>query len=69
MLLECFILALNRFRCPLTELASRYSPETTPNFDIFLPRWLAQHNQSVFGMLYFAGVVFTLYYYYQSLNR
>jgi hypothetical protein len=57
---ECAILALNQFRCPLTDLASHYTSDWTANFDIFLPLWLAQHNQSIFGTLFFAGVLFVL---------
>jgi len=57
---ECAILALNQFRCPLTDLASRYTSDRTANFDIFLPLWLARHNQPIFGTLFFAGVLFVL---------
>jgi len=44
-LVEGVVLAQNRFRWPLSDLAARYCSECTPNFDIFLPRWLAQHNR------------------------
>ena len=33
---------------PLTLLARRYSASRQNNFDIFLPNWLARHNQLVF---------------------
>ena len=33
-LLECAVLALNRMRCPLTDLASRYTEARQDNFDI-----------------------------------
>jgi hypothetical protein len=55
---ECVILALNRMRCPLTGVAARYTDDRRANFDIFLPRWLAQHNKLIFGSLYLAGIVF-----------
>jgi len=60
-LAECAILAINHFHCPLTNLAARYTAERTANFDIFLPEWLARHNQSVFGALFVAGGLFTLW--------
>ena len=57
-LAEVVVLALNSMRCPLTEVAARYTEDRRPNFDIFLPEWLAKHNKVVFGALYTAGVAF-----------
>ena len=51
-LAECAILALNRGRCPLTDLAAHYTPDRSPNFDIYLPTWLAAHNKAIFGALF-----------------
>lgn len=59
-LIECVILAANRGRCPLTDLAGRYTKVREDNFDIYLPHWLARHNQAIFGMLFVAGEVFLL---------
>jgi len=59
-LVEVAVLALNDMRCPLTAVAARYTVDRRPNFDIFLPEWLARHNKVVFGTLYVAGVVFAL---------
>jgi hypothetical protein len=50
--LECGVLAVNRWRCPLTDLAAKYTAERWPNFDIYLPRWLARHNKMIFGALF-----------------
>ena len=52
---ECAVLAFNGGRCPLTDLAARFTTERAANFDIYLPRWLAQHNQQLFGALFVAG--------------
>lgn len=57
---EVLVLALNRWRCPLTAVAARYTDDRRENFDIYLPLWLARHNQRVFGSLYVAGVVFAV---------
>jgi hypothetical protein len=59
-LVEVLILALNRMRCPLTDVAGRYTDAREPNFDIYLPRWLARHNKLIFGSLYALGVALTL---------
>jgi len=54
-LAECTVLAANRARCPLTDVAARYTDDRADNFDIYLPRWLARHNKSIFGTLFVAG--------------
>jgi hypothetical protein len=59
-LVEVLILALNRWSCPLTTVAARYTDDRRDSFDIYLPEWLARHNKLIFGMLYVAGVVLTL---------
>ena len=60
-LAECMVLAMNHFRCPLTDLAARYTEERGANFDIYLPEWLARHNQNIFGALFVAGGLLTLW--------
>lgn len=52
---ECVVLTLNGDRCPLTDLAARFTADRAANFDIFLPRWLAQSNKLIFGSLFVAG--------------
>lgn len=59
-LVECGILAANGGRCPLTDLASRYTGERTENFDVYLPLWLAKYNKTIFGTLFVAGELFVL---------
>ena len=59
-LVECAVLATNRGRCPLTDLAARYTEERKANFDIYLPLWLARHNKTIFGALFAAAVLFVL---------
>ena len=54
-LLECGVLAVNGGRCPLSDLAARYTDERASNFDIYLPSWLAQHNKIIFGAIFVAG--------------
>ena len=59
-LVEVLVLAFNRLRCPLTDVAARYTPDRRPNFDIYLPEWLARWNKEIFGTLYLLGVLFAL---------
>lgn len=59
-LVEVVILSANRWRCPLTDVAARYTDDRTANFDIYLPRWLARHNKQIFGSIYVAGLLYTL---------
>ena len=59
-LVEVFIILANRWRCPLTGVAARYTEDRQDNFDIYLPFWLARYNKQVFGSLFFAGLLYTL---------
>ncbi len=54
------VLVANAWRCPLTDVAARYTDDRRPNFDIYLPRWLARYNKEIFGSLYVVGIVWTL---------
>ena len=59
-LLECAVLALNRGRCPLTDVAARHTAERAANFDIYLPEWLARYNKEIFGTLFVLGELFVV---------
>ncbi len=59
-LVEVAIILANRWRCPLTDVAERFTDDRKDNFDIYLPLWLARHNKQLFGTIFFAGVIYTL---------
>lgn len=59
-LVEVCVLAINRWRCPLTDVAARYTDDRRDNFDIYLPRWLARYNKAIFGSFFALGVLYTL---------
>jgi polyferredoxin len=59
-LVEALVLAFNGWRCPLTDVAARYTVDRRDNFDIYLPEWLARHNKMIFSALYVAGLFATL---------
>lgn len=57
---EVVILAVNSWRCPLTPIAARFTEDRAPNFDIYLPEWLARWNKELFGSLFVIGLLLTL---------
>ncbi len=63
-LLECGVLAVNGGRCPLSDLAQRFTDSHANNFDIYLPNWLAQYNEVIFGVLFVAGELVVLGYWF-----
>lgn len=58
---EVLVLLFHRMRCPLTDVAARYTDERQANFDIYLPRFVAQHNKTIFGTLYLVGIAYALF--------
>jgi len=62
-LAEGLVLAANRGRCPLTDLAARYTSDRSPAFDIYLPLWLARWNKAIFGTLFLANGLLVLWEY------
>ena len=58
-LLESLVLVFNKFACPLTAVAARYTDDRSDNFDIYLPKTIARLNKEIFGTLYVAGILFT----------
>ena len=53
--LECGVPAVNGGRCPLSDLAARFTLDRNSNFDIWPTTWLAQHNKLLFwGWLFVA---------------
>src|SRR5687767_3846916 len=57
-LVEVAVLVINGLRCPLTNIAARYTEDRRDNFDIYLPLWLATYNKQIFSILFVAGLVF-----------
>ena len=55
---ECAVLAMNKGRCPLTDLADRFTEDRPANFDIYLPLWLARRNKAIFGTIFALGELF-----------
>jgi hypothetical protein len=49
---EGVVLLANGWRCPLTDLAAKYTDDRSPSFDIYMPNWLARHNKTIFTVLF-----------------
>ena len=49
--LEVLVLRVNGMRCPLTDLAGRYTTARHANFDIYLPAWLARYNKEIYSVI------------------
>jgi hypothetical protein len=60
-LFECVVLMMNKWKCPLTSIAGKYTDDNSANFDIFLPEWLAKHNKMLFSTIFIAGLSLILW--------
>jgi len=47
--------------CPLTVVAIKYSDSAKPNFDIYLPGWLAKYNKLIYTTLFIIALIILLY--------
>ena len=57
---ECLVVAVNGMRCPLTDVAARYTTDRAANFDIYLPEWLALYNKVIFGTFFVGDLMFAV---------
>jgi len=58
---EGVVLLFNKWRCPLTDVAARYTERREENFDIYLPLWLAKYNKTIFTPLYLLGAAYSAF--------
>ncbi|HEX9059656.1 MAG TPA: hypothetical protein VF941_05725 [Clostridia bacterium] len=59
--LEGIILLIFKWKCPLTIIGYKYTDNREVGFDIFLPKWLAENNKSIFSTIFVIGVIITIY--------
>jgi hypothetical protein len=55
--LETAVLLINKWACPLTPVAMKYTSDRRENFDIYLPEWLAKHNKMIFTTIFVTGLI------------
>lgn len=60
-ILEAIVLLINRWRCPLTDIAGKYTSDHSVGFDIFIPNWLAKYNKIIFTSIFVLGLILVLY--------
>lgn len=58
---EGIILLINKWKCPLTLVAGKYIRNPSTGFDIYLPKWLAKHNKTIFSALFGIGLILVLW--------
>ncbi len=61
MTLETLVLIFNKWTCPLTPLATKYTSEQSENFDIYLPKIIAKYNKHIFGTVWVLGICLVIY--------
>lgn len=57
---EIVTLLINKWTCPLTNIARNIKSDWQDGDDIFLPTWLAMNNKQIFGTLFILGVVLVI---------
>ena len=60
MAVELIVLIASGGHCPLSLIAARYTDDRRPNFDIYLPLWLARYNRAIFGTIWTGGEILFL---------
>lgn len=55
--LEGIVLLIFKTICPITLIARKYSDSTKPNFDIYLPLWLAKYNKIIYSTIVFIAII------------
>lgn len=59
--LESLVLVANKWTCPLSPVAMRYTSDRVDNFDIYLPRSLARYNKLIFGTMFAVGLLLVIF--------
>jgi hypothetical protein len=58
--IEGVVLVANEWRCPMTDWAAKYTTDRSPNFDIYMPNWLARHNKTIFATFFLVNEAIVL---------
>jgi hypothetical protein len=61
LVMEIIVILVNSWRCPLTNIARRYTNEDAANFDIYLPRIIAKYNKEIFSIILFLILLLYIY--------
>lgn len=55
--LEGMVLLVFKTVCPVTLVARKYSDSIKPNFDIYLPNWLAKYNKPIYSTIVLIALI------------
>ena len=59
--LESLVLVFNKWTCPFTPMAMKYTSDRADNFDIFIPNIVARYNKVIFGAIFAIGLILVAY--------
>jgi hypothetical protein len=59
-ILEIIVIVSNKWKCPVTNIAEKYTDERQSNFDIYLPEWLAKYNVKIFSGIIVLEIIIVL---------
>ncbi|MCG2611617.1 hypothetical protein LZZ90_08870 [Flavobacterium sp. SM15] len=59
--MEGIVLLIFKRICPVTLIARNYSDSSKPNFDIYLPLWLAKYNKEIYSTIVFITVIILIF--------
>lgn len=60
-ILEGIVLIIFKLKCPITILGYKYSDNQEAGFDIFLPKWLAKNNKTIFTIIFMIGILIIIF--------
>lgn len=58
---EGIVLLINKGYCPFTLVAKNMKKQYQVGDDIYLPKWVAKHNQFIFSIIYFIGILIVIF--------
>ena len=58
---EGIALLLNKWDCPITSIAKKYTHDRKDNFDICLPNFIAKYSKRVFILLFIIGMILIIF--------
>ncbi len=58
---EIIVITANKWKCPITGWAEKHTSSRHPNFDIYLPEWLAKYNMRIFSVLIIIEIIVILF--------
>ncbi|MBU1038983.1 hypothetical protein KKC17_01985 [Patescibacteria group bacterium] len=61
LVMESIVLLINRWTCPLTPVAMKYTTDRQDNFDIYLPLIMAKYNKIIFGTIFAIGLLLVIF--------